>query len=138
MVNSLKRRLFIVDGETGEVLEDKVLFLGKKNKDKKFVKVFVAFLDSIVESDRIAGKSIRLLFYMVERLKYDSLEIEIIPKVAIRDLKITRDTYNRWIRDLIEFEIIEKVDTYTYRLREYTFTRGDTKKAIKNKNKKSV
>ena len=128
----------VVDPDTHEVLAEHVIFIGKKNRDKNYAKVFLAFLDSIVENDRIAGKSIRLLFYMVNRMKYDSLEIEIIPRIAIRDLKISKITFYKWINDLIEFEIIEKVDTYTYRLKPYTFSRGDTKKAISNKSKKAV
>ena len=131
------KRLGIVDLETGEIVEDRAIFLGKRNRDKNYAKVFLAFLDSLVENDKIAGKSIRLLFYMVGNMKYDSLELKVIPKDAVKELGISEMTYNRWINDLIEFEVIEKIDRYTYKLKPYTFSRGDTSKAIKKKEKKN-
>lgn len=123
------QRLGIIDMETGEILEDRAIFISSR-KDRKYLKVFVAFLDDILETDDLAGKSIKLLFYLLKSLSYDDLTLTVIPKRAIEDLKITRNTYNRWINDLIRFNIIEKVDNYTYKLRPYTFVKGSSRKAI--------
>ena len=124
--------LSIVDNRTGEKVVDEVLFLGKNPKflDKGYIKVFTTFLPDVIESDRLAGKSIRLLFYMLQSLNYDSLEMRVIPRYAVETLSINRRTYNRWLNDLVEFGLIEKIDTYTYRLKPFTFVRGSHEKAV--------
>ncbi|MFN6983168.1 MAG: replication/maintenance protein RepL, partial [Brevundimonas sp.] len=126
--------LAIIDKNTGKIVEERVLIIGKNPKylDKGYIKVFTAFLGDLLETDKIAGKSIRLLFYMLEHLDYNTLEVKIIPNDAIKKLNITRMTYHRWIRDLIEFGIIEKKDRYTYILRPYSFVKGSHSKAIEN------
>ena len=124
----------IINKETGEVVQDDVLFIGRKPKyiDKGFVKIFVAFLSDIVEDDEIAGKAIRLLFYMLEQMDYNSYTIRIIPKYAQEELKIGKMTYYRWINVLIEKGIITKIDTYTYKLNPYVAVKGNKKKALEN------
>ena len=124
----------VVDKRTGEVVIDNFMMVGKKPRyiDKGFIKIFVAFLSDIVENPKIAGKSIRLLFYMLENLDYNTYTMVIIPKYAMEDLKITRDTYYRWINDLMEAGIITKVDTYTYKLNPYVAVKGNTKRAMDN------
>ena len=99
--------LALINKRTGEIIEDNVLFIGRKpyKVDKGFVKIFVAFLKDIVEDDEIAGKAIRLLFYMIEKMDYNSYTITLIPKYAQEDLKIGRDTYYRWINTLIKFKM---------------------------------
>lgn len=124
-------KLGVINLETGEILEEKVLFIGKRKTeiDKGYVKVFIAFLEDIVSDEEIAGKAIRLLLYLLKSLDYDSLTLKVIPSDAIRDLKISRDTYHRWVNSLIAKGILEKVDRYTYRLKPYTFIRGSSKRA---------
>jgi len=124
-------KLGVVNLETGEILEEKVLFIGKRKTeiDKGYVKVFIAFLEDVVSDEEIAGKAIRLLLYLLKSLDYDSLTLRVIPSYAIRDLKISRDTYHRWVNSLIEVGILEKVDRYTYKLKPYTFIRGSSKRA---------
>ena len=99
------KRLGVVDLDTGEIVEERVLFIGKNPRylDKGYVKIFTAFLSDIVETDKIAGKAIRLLFYMLEHLEYNTLEIKIIPAEAIEKLGISRMTYHNWIKDLVDF-----------------------------------
>ena len=125
------QRIGLFDIETGESLDTEVLFIGRnpKYKDRGYVKVFTAFLSDIVESDKLAGKSIRLLFYMLETMDYNTLTIKVIRKDALERLKITKDTYHRWVRDLIEYGILEKVDRYTYKLKPYTAIKGSHEKA---------
>ena len=128
------RRLGIIDLDTGEVIEEKLLLIGKSPKylDKGYIKVFTAFLSDLIETDEIAGKSIRLLFYMLEHMDFNSLEITIIPDRAIKSLGIGRQTYYRWLNDLINFGVIEKKDRYTYVLKPYTFVKGSLAKAHEN------
>ena len=124
--------LALVDKRTGEIIEDNVLFIGRKpyKVDKGFVKIFVAFLSDIVEDDEIAGKAIRLLFYMLERMDYNSYTITLIPKYAQEDLKITKKTFYNWTNTLIRKGLISKVDRYTYRLNPYIAVKGNSKKAM--------
>ncbi len=124
--------LAIINTKTGEILEERVLFIGKNPKylDRGYIKVFTAFLSDMVEDDEVAGKSIRLLFYMLENLDYNSYTITVIPKRAIEKLNISEKTYHNWIKTLIKKGIIEKVDRYTYRLKPYTFIRGSHTKAL--------
>jgi len=125
------KRLGIVDLETGEILEERVLFIGKRKTeiDRGYVKVFIAFLEDIVSDEEVVGKAIRLLLYMLKSLDYDSLTLTVIPRKAIEELEIQKDTYHRWVNTLIAKGILEKVDRYTYRLKPYTFIKGSTKRA---------
>jgi len=127
-------RLAIINKDTGEIVEENVLLIGRKAKyiDKGYIKVFTAFLSDLVENDEIAGKSIRLLFYMLERLNFNDYTIYISPKEAINHLKISEKTYHNWIRTLIKHQIIEKVNPYTYKLKPYTAVKGTTTQAIEN------
>jgi len=127
-------KYMVVDKETGEVVISDFMMVGKKPKyiDKGFIKIFVAFLSDIVENQKIAGKAIRLLFYILEQLDYNSYTIILIPKYAMEYLGVSRDTFYRWLNDLIEEGIITKVDTYTYKLNPYVAVKGNTKKALEN------
>lgn len=124
----------IINQETGELVAENFIFFGKPKKafDKNYVKVFTAFLDSIVEDDEIAGKSIRLLFYMMGRLNYNSYQVEIITSKAIKDLGISKKTFYIWVETLTRKGIIKKVDRYTYQITPYLFVKGDGHKAMDN------
>lgn len=125
--------LCIVDKDTGEIVEDYVMFLGRNPRflDKGYIKVFTAFLPDIVETDRVAGKSIRLLFYMLQFLNYHSLEIVIFPRDAMQALNISEKTYHRWVNDLIECGLVEKITPYKFRLKPYIAVRGSHEKATR-------
>ena len=127
-------RIGLVNLDTGEVLVERTLFIGKNPRylDRGYVKVFTAFLSDIIETDKIAGKAIRLLLYMLENLDYNTLEIKIIRQEAIERLNIDPATYHRWIKDLVDFGIIEKKNRYTYVLKPYTFVKGSSVKAYEN------
>jgi len=127
-------RYAVIDKITGEVVQNDILFIGKNPKyvDKGFVKVFVAFLSDVVENTKIAGKAIRLLFYMLEQMDYNTYTIKIIPKYAQETLGVSRETFYNWLDALIEEEIITKIDTYTYRLNPYVAVKGSSYKATIN------
>jgi len=124
----------VVDKETGEVVIPDFMMIGRKPKyiDKGFVKIFTAFLSDIVENPKVAGKAIRLLFYMLEQMDYNSYTIRIIPKYAQEELNITKKTFYNWLDTLMEEGIIRKIDTYTYKLDPYVAVKGNTKKALDN------
>jgi hypothetical protein len=128
-------RYALIDKETGEIIEDEVLIVGKKpyKLDKGYVKVFVTFLKDIVEDKDIAGKSIRLLFYMLEEcLNYETLIMTVIPEYAMKRLKISKDTYYRWLNILIEKGVIYRVGRYRYILKPYVAVKGKMEKARRN------
>ena len=131
------KSLAILDKETGEIVADEVLFIGKNPRylDRGYVKVFTAFLSDVVESDKLAGKSIRLLFYMLQKLDWNSLTVFVVPSQARKDLGISKGTYHNWISDLIEFGVIERVNSYTYKLRPYSFVKGSHEKAVEQEMK---
>lgn len=125
----------LIDKETGEILEPDVLLIGRKpyKVDKGFVKVFVSFLRDVVENPKIAGKAIRLLFYLIEEcLDYNTLTVRIIPKYAVNALKISDRTYRNWIKTLIDSGILVKIDTYTYKLTPYTVVKGSMNETLKS------
>ena len=126
--------LIIVNKNTGEILEENVLIIGRKpyKVDKGFIKIFVTFLYDIVEDESIAGKSIRLLLYMIGKLDYNTYEITIIPQEAIKDLGITNKTFYNWLNTLMEKGLIEKINRYKYRLKPYTAIKGNSKTAAEN------
>jgi len=126
-------RYTIVDNETGEVIADDAMFIGKKAfVDRGFRKVFVGFLKDIVMDKDIAGKAIRLLLYIIENLKSNDLTIMLYWKIVCEELNITQGTYYNWLNILLEKKILEK--TYipnVYRLIPFSAVNGQMDKAIK-------
>jgi len=128
-------RYALIDKETGEIIEDEVLIVGKKpyKLDKGYVKVFVTFLKDIVEDKEIAGKSIRLLLYMLEEcLNYETLVMTVIPSYAMERLGICKKTYYNWLNTLINKGIIHRIDRYRYILKPYIAVKGKMEKAREN------
>ena len=125
------RKYMVVDKETGEIVADDAMFIGKKAfVDKGFRKVFVGFLRDIVTNERIAGKAIRLLLWIIENLKANDLTIYMSERIICEELNIKRATYYNWIKALIEEGLIEKIDTNLYRLVPFTAVNGQMNKAI--------
>ncbi len=126
-------RYGIIDKETGEVIEEEVLFFGKPNKhvDKGFIKIFVSFLDSLMTDKEIVGKAIRLLLYMINKMDYESLRVIMYPEDAMRDLKISRITYYRWLEILEKKECIKRIRNHTYEIKPYSFVKGNMEKTEK-------
>jgi hypothetical protein len=128
------KKYAIVDKETGEVVADDAMFIGKKAfMDKGFRKIFVGFLKDVVMNKEIAGKSIRLLLYIIENLKPNSLEIYMSERIICKELEITRATYYNWLKVLIKTGLIEKIDTNLYRLIPYSAVNGQMSIAINKK-----
>jgi hypothetical protein len=122
-------KLGIINLETGEILAEQVI-IGKKPTvvDKNYVKVFVTFLQDVVVDEDIAGKSIRLLLYIMQKVDWNNLEFYLYHKQACKDLDINKTTFYRWLDTLIEKDYIEKTDKkYIYKIKPYSFIRGDMK-----------
>ncbi len=126
----MKQRVGLVDMDTGEVLEEKVLFIGNKpyRVDRGYIKVFVSFLYDVVDDREVAGKSIRLLLYMLSKIDFNTYEMIVLPQDAMRELQISKQTYYNWLDTLIDRGFIERVDRYKYRLRPYIAVKGQTAK----------
>ena len=127
----------VVDNETGEVVTSDARFYGKNPfVDTKFRKVFVGFLSDIVLNEKIAGKAIRLLLWMIENLRVNDLNIYMSERIVCEELGISKMTYFRWVKVLLEENLIEKVDTNLYRLVPFTAVNGQMDRAIKKSYKK--
>jgi hypothetical protein len=123
----------IIDNETGEIVTDNAMFIGKKAFiDKGFRKIFVGFLRDVVMDKEIAGKAIRLLLYVIENLKANDLTIMLYWKIVCEELNITQGTYYNWLNILLDKKIIEKTEIPNmYRLVPFTAVNGQMEKAIK-------
>ena len=134
------KRFRIFDEQTGELSEEYAIFIGRKKKtyDVGYVKIFTAFLEDIVEDEKLAGKAIRLLFYMLKKLQYNSFRIPIDPKEVQKELNISRDTYQRWIKDLIEAGIITKINPYLYEINANIAFKGKHNETIEKEIDKKI
>ena len=127
----------IVDKNTGEVIAEQAMFMGRDPYvEKGWRKMFVGFLSDIVINEKIAGKAVRLLLWMIGELRFNSLEVYMSERIVSEELGITPRTYYNWVKALIEEGLIEKVDTNLYRLVPYTAVNGHTHQAIANDTKK--
>jgi len=126
------RKYAIVDKETGEIVADDAMFIGKKAfVDRGFRKVFVGFLRDIVLDKEIAGKAIRLLLYIIENLKANDLTILLYYKIVCEELEIGEKTFYRWLNTLLEKGIIEKTEIPNmYRLIPFSAVNGQMERAI--------
>lgn len=130
-------RYTIIDNETGEVVTNDGMFIGKDPYvEKGWRKVFVGFLTDIIADGEIVGKAARLLLWMIGELRFNSLEVYMSERIVCEELGIKPATYYRWVKTLIEKGLIEKVDTNLYRLVPYTAVNGHTGKAVANDTKK--
>lgn len=122
-------KLGIINLETGEILEERLLIVGKKPTkiDKGFIKVFITFLEDVITNQEIAGGPIRLLLYLVKHMNYNDLTVFIDTKKVLTDLGIKKATYHLWKKKLIKEGYIEKVNPYVYKIKPYSFVKGDMK-----------
>lgn len=118
--------ILLVDGETGKVLEDKVLIIGKKPylTDKNFTKVFVCFLRDVVGDKEISGKAIRLLLYILTKVDYNTKIFSLNYREAIEELGISERTFYTWTSSLQKAGIIKHIGHNLYELSEYTAVKG--------------
>jgi hypothetical protein len=145
------KKLMLVDKETGEIIEEEVMFIGKKPTritDRGFIKVFIGFLEDLIEDEELGGAS-RLLLYMAKRMNYNDLRVAINLEEVLETLKVSKKTYFKWKKKLVEKGYILQINAYVFEIRPYTFIRGnmekvdilkpvETKETKKRKKKKVV
>ena len=123
-------KLAIINLETGEILSERVVMIGKTPTviDKGYVKVFITFLEDIVKDEDIVGKAVRLLLYIMNKVDWNTLEFYLYHKQVCKELKISKKTFYVWLNTLIEKGHIEKTEKkYIYKLKPYSFIKGDMK-----------
>ena len=118
-VETIKKKQYagkseIVDPETGEFIPVTLFGQAGEFRDKDFTKVFHAFTAALIQDQDIAGKSIRLLFWIIGQLKHDDIHFYMSEKIVTKDLKISSKTYFNYRNTLIKKGIIKKVDSALY------------------------
>ena len=78
--------------------------------DKDFVKFFDAFVIDLLQDEDIAGKSIRLLFYIASILDYDEEIFYLSPTEVAEKLGVHRVTVQNWIKTLLDKGLIIKTN----------------------------
>ena len=101
----------VIDPESGEFREVLLFGAAGEFRDKDFTKVFHAFTEKLVEDEDIAGKAIRLLFWIIRNLKHNDIHFYMTYSVVKKDINVSKATYARWSRILKEKGIIRKVDS---------------------------
>jgi len=122
----LKTKLSVIDPETGQIVEaDAIVYLyGEAKKDKGFVKVFHAFIKDVVRDKELRPALDLLAYIMSEKLERDSLKFYMTAEEVVKNLKISRDTYYRWLKVLMKKGYLARIDTNYYAIKPYTIVIG--------------
>jgi uncharacterized protein YecA (UPF0149 family) len=122
----LKTKLSVIDPETGQIVEaDAIVYLyGEAKKDKDFIKVFHAFIKDVVRDKELRPALDLLAYIMSEKLERDSLKFYMTAEEVVRNLRISRDTYYRWLKILMKKGYLVRIDTNYYALKPYTIVIG--------------
>jgi len=123
------------DPRTGEVLDVMLLGLSNEFTDKNFTKVFHAFTKALIQDEDIAGKAIRLLFWILDQLKYGSIEFYMYPEDISKEIKVSRATVYNWIKILTDKNIIRKIKPNLYQINPACVAYGQAHSLINEWNK---
>jgi len=123
------RRQQTIDTETGE-LKDILLIGNPEEFDKNFVKVFHAFTEALLADDDIAGKAIRLLFWIMKQLENGSIEFYMYPEDVANELKVSERTIRNWRKVLEQKGIIRKIRPHLYQLNPACVVKGKGHKLL--------
>jgi biotin operon repressor len=103
----IKEETEIKTDSKGNVIEKKIRSWSlTPATDKDFVKFFDAFVMDLLQDEDIAGKSIRLLFYIASILDYDEEIFYLSPTEVAEKLGVHRVTVQNWIKTLINKGLI--------------------------------
>jgi predicted transcriptional regulator len=107
----IKEEEIIKRDENGSVVERKVRTWSLTPiSDKDFVKFFDAFVMDLLQDEDIAGKSIRLLFYIASILDYEEEIFYLSPSEVAKELNVNPRTIFRWLKTLIDKGLIIKTN----------------------------
>jgi len=112
-----------IDPTTGEVKD--ILLIGNPEEfDRNFTKVFHAFTEALIQDTDIAGKAIRLLFWIMKELETGSIEFYMhIPDVA-KELNVSERTIRNWRNILVKKGLIRKIKPNLYQLNPACVVKG--------------
>ena len=112
-----------IDTDTGELKE--ILLIGNPEEfDKDFIKIFHAFTEALISDADIAGKAIRLLFWIMKQLDNGRIEFYMSYPILKKELNIGKATYHRWKKTLELKGIIRKIGTNLYQLNPACVVKG--------------
>jgi len=107
----IKEEEIVRKNKNGDVVERKVRTWSlTPATDKDFVKFFDAFVVDLLQNEKIAGKAIRLLFYIASILDYDDEIFYLSPSEVARELNVDKSTVFRWLKTLLDEELILKTN----------------------------
>ena len=109
--------------ENGE-LRDILLIGSPEEFDKNFVKVFTGFTESLLNDKEIVGKSIRLLLWIMTKLKNGSIEFYMNYSVIKEELGVSKATYHNWVKSLTTKGIIKKIRPSLYMINPSCVVKG--------------
>jgi len=111
------------DAVTGEIKD--ILLIGNPEEfDKNFTKVFHAFTEALLDDDEIAGKAIRLLFWIMKELDQGSIEFYMYAPDVAKELKVSERTIRNWRNTLEKKGIIKKTKPNLYMLNPACVVKG--------------
>jgi hypothetical protein len=111
------------DQETGEMKD--ILLIGNPEEfDRNFTKIFHAFTEALISDEDIAGKAIRLLFWIMTQLENGRIEFYMDYQIVKENLNIGKATYHRWKKTLENKGIIRKVRTNLYQINPACVVKG--------------
>ena len=112
-----------IDSYTGEIKE--ILLIGNPEEyDKNWVKVFHAFTEGLLRDEDIAGKAIRLLFWIIKELEMDRIEFYMHAPTVAKELNVTERTVRTWRKTLEQKGIIRKIKPNLYQLNPACVVKG--------------
>jgi len=113
-----------IEGEE-KIKEIDLLVIGEPEEvDANFSKFFTAFTMKLMLNEKISGKAVRLLFWIVNRVGVGRLEFYMNEKLICSELNIKPATYYRWKKTLEEEGIIVKLGTNYYMLNPACVVKG--------------
>ncbi len=118
-----------IDPITGEIKN--ILLIGNPEEfDKNFVKVFHAFTEALISDTDIAGKAIRLLFWIMKQLETGSIEFYMHPEDVANELQVSERTIRSWRKTLENKGIIRKIRPNLYQLNPACVVKGKGHKLL--------
>ncbi len=130
----------VANPETGETYQRKIrTWTLQEPVDKDFIKFFDAFVMDLLQDEDIAGKAIRLLFYIASILDYDEEVFYLSPREVAKELNVSERTIYIWLKTLIDKGLIIKTNRRNwYMVNRRCIYRGSVVRADKEEFEKAI